>query len=401
MQSTSTLPTPNMIATAERLLSDRFGHPVRFGDGIDLSTSKRSLVYRFPIVEGSHEMPTSVIVKVVNPMEKAPYDPAIADTPAWTLFNEWAALQFLQQVPGADDLAPRLYATDKTVGMLIIEDLGEGKRLDQFLLGNDAQAAEQALLDFAIVHGRLHALTMNRSEEFAHLRESLGPSVWLRDDGRYTWIADVFHTAVTTLDIAPLAGIEEELEHVKEALAQPGPFRTFIQGDSCPDNCLYTPRGLYLIDFEGAIVSHALREGLYGRMHFPTCWCVYRLPEQVIERMEQAYRAELVKGCPVVVDDTLYYRAVVDVCAFWVMDGFRTFSLSKLLQQDRWIIAASDRQRFMTRATIFVHTAERFGHLPALCGTMRTILERLHALWGINETAMAYYPAFADDDRYE
>ncbi len=396
MQSMSSI-----IAMAEHLLSDRFGNPVCFGNGIDLSTSKRSLVYRFPIVEGSHEMTTSVIVKVVNPTEKAPYDPASADTPAWTLFNEWAALQFLQQVLGADGLAPRLYAADRTAGMLIIEDLGEGKRLDQFLLGNDAQAAEQALLDFAIVHGRLHTLTMQHSEEFAHLRESLGPGVWLRDDGRYTWIADVFHTAVTTLDIAPLAGVEEELEHVKEALAQPGPFRSFIQGDSCPDNCLYTPKGLYLIDFEGAIVSHALREGLYGRMHFPTCWCVYRLPDMVIERMEQVYRTELVKGCPAAADDALYYRAVVDVCAFWIMDGFRTFSLSKLLQQDRWIIAASDRQRFMTRATIFVRTAEHFGYLPALCGTMRSMLERLHALWGIDETAMAYYPAFAEEDRYE
>lgn len=401
MQLRSTPPMSSIIATAERLLSDRFTSSIHFGNGIDLSSSKRSLVYRFPIVEGSHETPASVIVKVVNPTEKAPYDPAIADTPAWTLFNEWAALQFLQLVPGADGLAPRLYVADKTAGMLIIEDLGEGKRLDQFLLGNDAQAAEQALLDFAIVHGRLHALTMQHSDEFARLRESLGPSVWLRDDGCYTWIADVFHTAVTTLDIAPLAGVEEELEHVKEALAQPGPFRTFIQGDSCPDNCLYTPKGLYLIDFEGAIVSHALREGLYGRMHFPTCWCVYRLPEPVIERMEQVYRAELVKGCPVAADDVLYYRAVVDVCAFWIMDGFRTFSLSKLLQQDRWIIAASDRQRFMTRATIFVRTAERFGHLPALCGTMRIMLDRLHALWGIDETAMAYYPAFADEDRYE
>lgn len=397
MQSIPTPPAPSMIARAERLLSDRFDGLVRFGDGIDLSSSKRSLVYRFPIVEGSHETPASVIVKVVNPTEKAPYDPAIADTPAWTLFNEWAALQFLQQVPGADGLAPRLYAADKTAGMLIIEDLGEGRHLDSFLLGNDAKAAEQALLDFAIVHGRLHALTMQHSDEFASLRESLGPNVWVRDDGRYTWIADVFHTAIATLDITSLAGVDQELEHVKEALAQPGPFRTFIQGDSCLDNCLYTPKGLYLIDFEGAIVSHALREGLYGRMHFPTCWCVYRLPELVIERMEQAYRAELIKGCPEAADDALYYRAVVDVCAFWVMDGFHTFSLSKLLQQDRWIVAASDRQRFMTRATIFVRTAEQLGYLPALCGTMRTMLERLHALWGIDETAMAYYPAFADE----
>ena len=169
MQSTPTPPAPSMIATAERLLSDRFTSSIRFGDGIDMSSSKRSLVYRFPIVEGSHETPASVIVKVVNPTEKAPYDPAIADTPAWTLFNEWAALQFLQQMPGGDGLAPRLYTADKTSGMLIIEDLGEGKHLDQFLLDNDAQAAEQALLDFAIVHGRLHTLTMQHSEEFAHL----------------------------------------------------------------------------------------------------------------------------------------------------------------------------------------------------------------------------------------
>ena len=57
------------------------------------------------------------------------------------------------------------------------------------------------------------------------------------------------------------------------------------------------------------------------------------------------------------------------------------------------IIAASDRQRFLTRTDILVQASEQFGHLEAIGATMRTLAAKLRARWPDTEE-MAYYPAF-------
>lgn len=40
-----------------------------------------------------------------------------------------------------------------------MEDLGSGLRLDQFLQGDDPAASVSTLIEFAAIHGRLHAET--------------------------------------------------------------------------------------------------------------------------------------------------------------------------------------------------------------------------------------------------
>ena len=149
-----------------------------------------------------------------------------------------------------------------------------------------------------------------------------------------------------------------------------------------------------LLDFEGGMFSHALKEGVYGRIHFPTCWCVYRMPEHVPLRMEEAYRAELVKGCPAAADDRLFYRAVVDACALWMLDWYHEFPLAQLLEQDRMIVTSTVRQRFLMRSEILARTTEEFGHLEAFGETVRAIATKLSEVWTPDEYAMPYYPAF-------
>src|SRR5689334_18322765 len=88
-------PSQDLIATAERLLGETPGRSVRLGTGELLQDGIRSLVYRFPILDGLPQTPASVIVKQVKSTERAPYDPGRATMPAWTFFNEWGSLQFL------------------------------------------------------------------------------------------------------------------------------------------------------------------------------------------------------------------------------------------------------------------------------------------------------------------
>lgn len=140
-------------------------------------------------------------------------------------------------------------------------------------------------------------------------------------------------------------------------------------------------------------LAEKLLEGVYGRMHFPTCWCVYRLPEQIPLRMEAAYRAELVKGCPAASDDRLFYHAVADACTFWMLDWYHEFPLSDLLTKDRMIVTSTVRQRLLVRAAVLAQVTEEVGHMEAIGATVRAIATKLRALWPEADT-LPYYPAF-------
>jgi hypothetical protein len=83
--------------------------------------------------------------------------------------------------------------------------------------------------------------------------------------------------------------------------------------------CAWATRDeLRLIDFEFGRLGHALMDGTYGRMIFPSCWCANRLPSRLVSKMEAVYRTELVKGCPEAQEDRIFERALVSVCGFWL-----------------------------------------------------------------------------------
>lgn len=67
--------------------------------------------------------------------------------------------------------------------------------------------------------------------------------------------------------------------------------------------------------------------------------------------------------------------------------------LSRVREKDRQVVAASDRQRLLTRLDILAQTSEQFGHLDAIGATMKALADRLRLLWPETEE-MALYPAF-------
>ena len=387
-------PSPETVATAEQLLSYCFGGAVRLGDGEDIGGSSRSKVYRFNVLGGPGGMPESVIVKQAQSVGDKVYNPDASDIPAWTLFNEWASLEFLSQVADVDDsFGPRFYGGDRASGLIVMEDLGTGKRLDHFLLGIDPARAENALVEFAAIHGRMHAFTAGKHAEFDSMRKALGPSELVSGYDNYNWLAPALHETADLLAIPLTRQVDVELAMLTASMRKPGAFLVYTQGDSCPDNCLFVNSRLRLLDFEGGRFGHALKEGVYGRIHFPTCWCVYRMPEHVPLCMEEAYRTELVKGCPEAADDTLFYRAVVEACAFWMLDWYHEFPLPALLEKDRNIVTSTVRQRLLMRSDILAKTTEELGHMEAIGAIVRAIAAKLRSTWP-EADRISYYPAF-------
>lgn len=271
---------------AEQVLGATLGEPVRLG--IPTMLQERSNVFRFAVLDGPAHAPASVVVK----RAREPYDPEASafPAPAWMLFNNWAGLQLLDDV--APCLAPRFLGGDRAAGLVVLEDFGAATGLHDLLLGTDTGAAEQGLMDFATLLGTMHARTTGRQADFDRMRTELGPSP-RTEFHSYAWLDEAFTKATETLEIAPAPGAAEELQHVIAAMRDPGPFLAYTHGDPCPDNCLYVDGELRLIDFDIGEYRHALRDGVYGRIHFPTCWCVNRIPAPIIKRMEAAYRAAL------------------------------------------------------------------------------------------------------------
>lgn len=385
-------PTKELMAIVERLLADAFGSGVYLAEWQDLSSGNRALTYRFRICNGPSGAPSSVIVKQAGFARRS--GASEEEMAKWTFFNEWASLQFLQQLRPEDVFGPQLYAATKTPGVMVIEDLGTGKNLADFLMGKDTEAAENALITFATLQGRLHAATFGKQEIYRQIREQLGPSVLSDGYYDYEWLAPALEEFVDALDIEPVAGARQELVQLRNTLLNPGPFLTYTQGDSCPDNCLFADAELRLLDFEGGTFDFALKEGVYGRIPFPTCWCLYRMPEHMITSMEQAYRVELVKGCPVAADDTLFSTAVVEACAYWMLQAKKMLPpLAQVLERDRRLVGATDRERYLLRFLTVAQVCEQYGHLEALGATALAIVSKLQMIWP-EAARVPFYPAF-------
>ena len=386
----------DLLPTIEHHLAEAWGGPVRLTQPEALQ--ERDYVTRLTVLEAPPGAPTHVIVKRSRLQDGQTYDPDSIDpySPAQNLFDDWAGLQFLSEAAGDLALAPRFYVGDRTRGWFVMEDLGEGSSPDKALLDVDPIAASASLLDIMRCLGQMHARTIGRQNEHHHVRAALGPVVV--DASRFTRLAPALRELLGALALTPHPGTIDDVNQVIAALTDPGPFLAFTHGDPCPDNWRRTADGqLRLFDFERGRFRHALLDGVYGTIHFPTCWCVGHIPAEIVTQMETTYRAELICGCPAAADDGLFQRAVVDACAFWVLRWATSEwrGALQILEEDVTWGLATVRQRFLRRADIFTQLTQTSGYLEALGATFADLAQHLRARWPAEADTWPPYPAFA------
>jgi hypothetical protein len=390
MTDNSSLPTDVADTVTDQLLT-RFGARVPLGMAETLAGSDRTQVWRVSLSAFATDIPASVVVKRLNPDNATPLS-------EWAFWNDWASLTFLQDF---GSFAPRFLAGDNAARLFIMEDLGSGMRLDHALLGADPLIAEAYLLDYAAIHGRMHARTFGHVAEYRRIRESLAPipseaAIYASHD----WLPESFARMLADLDLVSAPGVAADVERLLTTVRYPDPFQTFIQGDACPDNCIRgADGGVRLLDFEGGMAGHALLSGAYARMRFPTCWCVNELPAGLAERMEGVYRAELARGCPAARDDALFNEAVAAACVFWLLEWCREFSIQRMSETDNAWREATVRQRFLARLDYAARFTATTGNFAALGATFTRIRDLLLQRWPAETHRMPLYPAFTAADR--
>jgi hypothetical protein len=310
--------------------------------------------------------------------------------------NEWAGPVLLDALAADPPLSPRCLGGDVAAGFVALEDLAPTGSLVEPLTGDDAAAAEAALLAYADLLGRLHGATAGRIDQYQTIRAGVEPG----GDPRSGHGRDVVRLAarvpgfLAEFGVAPEPGFAAELGSALARLAEPGPLLAYQHADSCPDNVAMTARGPRLIDFEHSGFGHALLDAAVVEMAFPTCWCANRVPDRVIERAAAAYRRALVPGCPAAADDRLFDEGYTAACVFW---AFRTALFdepAKFLADDREWGIATVRQRNVYWADRLAGVAGARGQLPAVAATAARLAAALRDRWGPGFVELPLYPAF-------
>lgn len=347
-------------------------------------------VVRCTVRGASGLLPPSVIVKLPRP------DTHPRSAPE-QLLNERVALEFLASI--GSTVGPRLLAADERTGMLLLEDLGSGPALDDLLVGKDTAAAQHALIAFATTLGRMHARTSGHAAAFYRLRGRYGSIDPPRDrisilegSAEHKW--HELQAIVAGRSYLPAAaGVDADIDELLGVLAEPGPYLAFSNGDTCPQNCKLTPYGPRLLDFEHAAFRHALLDAAALRFPFPACPCWSRLPAEVGQRAEEAYRAALARACPAVLDPASYNHGLTVACAAWTI--VRLVRLPQLERVDQpHPMGCSRRGQLLDNIGTTLTCARRSGSLLCLAAWLENLDDALRRRWPHLTPSQPRYPAF-------
>ena len=283
-------------------------------------------------------------------------DPRPVPKTTWALFNEWAALAYLDRLGIDPRVSPRLIAANYDTGNLAIEDLGDAPSLVDLLHGDDAGAAADGCLALSRALARLHRATLGHETAFHLDRDALGPGGRHALYQDYAAQVDQFRSACETARVDWRAS-EEDLRDVLSAMDDPGPvFCGMLHGDVGPGNEKIIGADVRLIDFEVAGFGHVLREAVAARLVFTEGDNDAVLPAELIAAMEAAYRAEF----GIQVEE---WRRDYALCA-----GFHTIA------EVGWdAVTGSVGWRTAYRCRTFVDITEDTGYLRRLGGTMREL----------------------------
>jgi hypothetical protein len=289
-------------------------------------------------------------------------------------------------------LVPRTVAEQSAPPVLIVSDLGVGPSVADALLGDDPAAAERAVCAWAEAIARLHCATASFRAPFrAALQARMGdlPVHELQIGTDIDDAVRVLDRACTTLEVRVPEGAIEELRGLGKRLGGSGPA-ALTPADTCPDNNVLTADGLALLDFEGAQWRHVAWDVAYLVVPWPTCWCSWRMPEQVGAHALQTYRDTAGAALPAVREPD-FVRDVGAAAVGWALLTTAMF-LDNALGSDP--VLNPDKPTPSRRAMIThrLGAASRNTELPALAEWAGALMHVLHRRWG--DVPLAFAPVF-------
>lgn len=339
--------------------------------------------------------PDKVLLKRAGP----DYDPNSSEehTPAHSFFNEWATLAFFQEVCGETLPVPKLYAADRDVGFLVMEDLPGPDPVLAAFLGDDPQQLANTLKRYAILLGEMNGRTAPHTQRFVALRQGLGTYFPAERNHTPGWVLQQYLQILNHLSFGLPAKAQADIAEIAEIISPPSPFMTVLHGEPNPGLVAETAGRLRFFSHTVTGMVHALVDGTFIRMHFPNMGQFYvrRFPEPVWRDAENAYRTAFAADCPAAADDGIWGRNLTAACAFRALRW--TWGQAGLA----YMLTANDeyvhhlRQCNLLRYDLFVQTAAEFQLFPHFAHYVADLAARLRERWPDAVEPLALYPAFA------
>ncbi len=378
--------TNDAVRVAAASLARAAGEPIAIEDISPLGEEQRRNHIIRAVARGAAGDPQHIVIKATR---AADYDATAEDVVAnGGIACEWAAASLLDR-RGAS--TARFLAGDAAAGVIVFADLGaDAPWLAAPLQDGPASDAEAALLSYATSLGRLHATTVGCHETYAAAMQAGYPHARLPQAISERWLARVIGIGPSLLGGALP---ESELAVLSDRMRDPGPWLALVHGDPCPDNVLLTPQGATLLDFEFAAPGHALIDAAYWRMGFPTCWCAGRVPDTVVERVEQAYRDAVADAIPQALADAEFHREYA-VAVIVRLFASLEWHLDAALKSDSTWGIATKRNRILWHLQSAIEATQRSASLPGLRSVLQTWLTNLENRWP-DVPPLPVFPAFA------
>jgi hypothetical protein len=370
----------DVLARAAGALSRESGRRTRLDEVQPLSDEERRNLIVRATARDSDGNAMSVIVKATRAPD---YDPTAQDAlRASGLVREWVATAYI---------GDKLLAGDVELGIIVLRDLGQGlQSLVDPLRHGTAREAEDALTSYAMALADLHVRTVDCLDRYRATFDAVfGPRAHQPIGWQVEGDAEIVAKALGHMPPA------DELALLTSRLRDPGPWLSLVHGDPCPDNALIVEGHVHLIDYEWARPAHALLDGVYWRIGFPTCWCAGRTPPDVAARIDAVYRQALGRAIPLALDDKAFQTELVYLAAVWLFSGLSWRLAPALERDDRWGLW-SVRGRLLWYLEQVIAMTGAAGLLPGLHKSAQAWLAILRSRWP-ETRPLGYFPAFATE----
>jgi hypothetical protein len=309
------------------------------------------------------------------------------------IFNEWASLQFLNRFATLHPLVPAFYGGNEELELLVLEDLGEVRGVDDLgtiMEGEDPALARDALLAHARSMALLHVTTAGFEREFNALRNTFPaynrPISKDQFEEHFAW----FLQMLSQFDLEVSLQLKQEAETIVATLLNPNAPRAYTRGDVCPSNIAYADGKIRFYDFEMGAFRHILLSAAYFRLFHLSCFNGSLIPLELQAEAEQVYFQAV---APLVADPANYQidlAAAATAMLIWMLST----TLEKALQQDRPRHLASFRQRIFAAMTLYIHHETFSTAFPQMAKIVRAVRERLDDQWAEEEKSIPLFPAF-------
>lgn len=239
---------------------------------------------------------------------------------------------------------------------------------------------------------RLHGATVGLRAQFRAALEARAGDLPVRDAPFGNDIDEAVRgldRACTTLDVRIPDGVPEQLRGLEKRLGASA-LGALTPADACPDNNVRTADGLALLDFEGAQWRHVAWDVAYLRVPWPTCWCSWRMPDEVGARAFDAYRETATPFIPDVAG-VQFERDVSAAAVGWALIT-TTWFIDNALGSDPLL---NPDKPTPTRRAMIAHrlaAAARSTELPALAELCAALGTALAERWG--DVPLAFAPVY-------